>query len=469
MFYAFFSILTALFILISAFILKNWRLGVVLMFILLIFEDSIRKIIPGQPSYVMLFKDALIFLTYFSFFLFFAINHKKIWKPPFIVPLLFFSAFLIINVFNPITPNLFFGLVGLRHYLWYAPLMFLGYYMFSDKDKFLLFAKKFSYIAIPLFAFVIMQYAYFGSDAPILNPLAGNSKIHNFTDVESEQIPLLTSFFGTAHRYSRFSMFLFFLGFGLLIGKLRSREIFSNKEKFILIFSIVSSFGGIILSGVRTAFVLTIFGTLAFLAIFIVQKNGIINFLIKNKKILIYSSLIIALLALLIFFFARDFGIFHITAFYYAFQERIPWAFAEVSRAFSEVNLFGNGTGTISQGIDRIPNGAGWIEFQSKELRGGFWFETGVGKILFEGGIIGFIIFYLFWGAVFIAMFKELRKLKDFFLKNIGVAVFIFSFLMLMWFSFIHNQVLNDATTLVVLWFFIGVLFKLNKLSETKI
>ena len=439
------------------------------MLILLILEDSVRKIIPGQPSYIMLFKDVLIFLTYFSFFLFFAANHKKIWKPPFIIPLLLFSVFWIINVFNPIAPNLFFGLVGLRHYLWYVPLMFLGYYMFQDRTKLLSFIKKFSYIAIPLFAFVIIQYAYFRSDAPILNPLAGNSKIHNFTDVESEQIPLLTSFFGTAHRYSRFSMFLFFLGFGLLIGKLRSGKIFSNKKKFILIFSVISAFGGIILSGIRTAFILTTIGALALLAIFIIQKNGIVNFLKKNKKILIYLTLIIVLLSLLIFFFARDFGVFHVTAFYYAFQERIPWAFAEFLRAFSEISLFGNGTGTISQGIDRIPNGIEWIEYQSKELRSGFWFETGVGKILFEGGIVGFVVFYLFWGAVFIAMFKEIRKLSDFFLKNIGIAIFTFLFLMLIWFSFIHNQVLNDATTLVILWFFAGVLFKLNKLSETKL
>ncbi|HDH31698.1 MAG TPA: hypothetical protein ENH26_02920 [Candidatus Wolfebacteria bacterium] len=471
--------------LITAVILRRWRTGIVLIFIWLLAEDVIRRLIPGQPGQIMLIKDALIFLTYFSFIAAIAINPvrncisngvkgKKIWKPPFIVFLFLFIAFSLINVFNPQIPNLLFGIIGLRSYLWYIPLAFLGYYMFSSKEKLLKFCRILVYIAIPLFILAAFQYVFYDVDNVLIRPFATSHYYHSFSLVESGKIPLLSSVFGSVHRYARFSMLLFFLGIGLLTIKRNKPRTFNTIESSrlaekpvkvrgkLLIVSTICAFLGITLSGSRSAFALTIIGIVLFFLFAKYIKNNKILHLWRNSRIKIFTAILILLLTLPIIFFARDIGLFNISAFYYAFQERIPWMFDEFIRAFSEAKFFGIGTGTMSQGLEYVPGGAEWIKYQTQEVRQGFWFETGIGKILFELGIIGLIFYYLFWGYLFYKMKEVIKRLKDSLLRSVGVAIFIFSFLILVWFSFLHHQTFGDATTLVVFWFFIGVLFSLK-------
>lgn len=447
-----------LFFLIAAVIFRRWRTGVVLIFIWLLVEDVIRRLIPGQPGQIMLVKDILILLTYSSFLATMAIKDKKIWRPSFIISLLLFIGFVLIEVFNYNAPNLFFGAIGLRHYLWYLPLAFLGYHMFDDKEKLLKFCRILVYAAIPLFALIIFQYLFWDSNIVFLRSLSTGHQFHNFTLVESEKIPLLSSVFGSAHRYARFSMLLFFLGVGLL----------TIKKSKILIISTISAFLGIILSGSRSAFVLTIMGIVLFIISAVYVKNNKIFSLWRNSRV--KASLLVSILALagLMVFIISDLGIFQITAFYYAFQERIPsMMFKEFNRTFPEAKLFGNGAGTMSQGLDYIPGGLDWIRYQTQELRTDSWFENGVSKIIFELGFAGLIIFYFFWGYLFYRTKKEIKKLNISPLRNLAVAISTFSFLMLIWFSFLHHQTFGDATTLATLWFFIGVLFNLNKLATS--
>lgn len=453
-------VIIPLFFLITAIILRRWRTGIIFIFIWLLIEDMVRRLISSQPSQIMLVKDILIFLAYCSFFAWIVIKDKKIWQPSFIVPLLLFAGFALINIFNTQAPNLFFGLIGLRSYLWYLPLALLGYYMFDDKERLLKFCRYLVYLSIPLFLFVIVQYIFYNADISILRSLESGHQFHNFTLVESEKIPLLSSVFGTAHRYARFSMLLFFLGIGLL----------SIRRKKLLIISTISAFLGIILSGSRSAFVLTTAGIFLFIIFATYIKNNQIFHLWRNNRVKSFLLISVLVLAGLMIFVISDLGVFQITAFYYAFQERIPsMLFLEFNRTFIEAKLFGNGTGTMSQGLEYIPGGLGWIQYQTKELRADSWFENGISKIIFELGFIGLILFYLFWGYLFYRIKKEIKKLNFSSSKNLAIGISIFSFLMLIWFSFLHHQTFGDATTLVPLWFFIGILFKLDKLSETKI
>ena len=55
------------FVIIAVSIFRRWQFGVYLIFAWLLLEDMIRRFIPGQPVEIMLVKDVLIALTYFSF------------------------------------------------------------------------------------------------------------------------------------------------------------------------------------------------------------------------------------------------------------------------------------------------------------------------------------------------------------------------------------------------------------------
>jgi len=458
------------FTILTVIILSRWRWGVILIFVWFLLEDLIRRLIPGQPSQIILAKDILIALTYFSFFVFIVLKNKKIWKPAFGGVLLLFAAVSIINVFNPNSPGLLFGLIGLRSYLWYLPLMFLGYYMFDKEEKLLKFCQILVYLSIPLFLLAILQYLFYESGLAFIRPFTESSQFHAFrivigTWVKNGSVPLLSSVFGTAHRYSRFSMLLFFLGLGLLATKYPRNLSFPKKRKILLIVSILSAFFGIILSSARTAFILTTVGAVLFFAFATYIKNSQIFDLGKNNRIWIFSLIAVILIVLPIIFLFGNSAFFQISAFYFAFNERIPWAFEGFRSALANAKFFGMGTGTFSQGLRNIPGSVEWNNQNKELITTGFRFENGFGRLIFELGIFGTIIFYLFWLYLFYQMKKEINLLKNSNLRNPGLSIFIFSFLLMVWFSFVHHQVLGDATTLVILWFFLGVFFSLRKFA----
>jgi len=441
-------------VILSVFVLYRWRLGVVLVFIWLFIGDMIRKIIPGQPPEIMLIGDTLLFLTYLSFFAMIVIKNKKLWKPPFISTLLLLLAFILINVLNPNSPGLVFGIIGIRSYLWYVPLLFLGYYMFASEDKLLKFCRILVYTTIPLFTFAIIQYIFYDSNFVIFRPFEIGHQIHSFGWIETGAVKRITALWGEAQRYATFSMFLFFLGMATYSA---------SKKNKILLLSTIYAFLGVVISSSRVTFILSIVGFIMFslLTSIINMRKLSFLFIARLIKVSLLVSLVITIGLLTIYKFFGGVGLFQISAFHFALEERIPWFLQEFSNIFSELNCWGYGTGTASQGLQYIQVGREW----GAAYR---FFESGISKILFELGILGFIFFYLLWGHLLYRIRKELKILNSSSLRNIGVSVYIFLILVLIRFSFIHHEILGETTTLVTLWFFIGVMFNLKNLESMR-
>ena len=119
----------------------------------------------------------------------------------------------------------------------------------------------------PAFSFRRFSVFFYDSGWALVRSLTDATQAHSFGSAigrfEGGDIPLLPSVFGTSHRYSRFSMLLFFLGLGLLMTKYPVNSRLKKNNKLLLA-SIFSSFLGIIISGVRSAFVLTSAGSVLF-------------------------------------------------------------------------------------------------------------------------------------------------------------------------------------------------------------
>src|SRR5215469_128808 len=120
-------------------ILNDWRKGVLVFLIWLLFEDLARKYL-GNSMVIYFAKDFLVAVAYLSFY--FAKRRKEveIFKPPFLVPLGIFFALAAVQTFNPSSPNVLYGLLGLKLYFYYIPLMFLGYALLqhpADLDRLL--------------------------------------------------------------------------------------------------------------------------------------------------------------------------------------------------------------------------------------------------------------------------------------------------------------------------------------------
>src|ERR1035437_4856102 len=112
----------------TVYILNDWRSGVFLFMLWLLFEDLARKYL-GNSTIIFFAKDLLIGIAYLSFYFAKRRRQVEVFKIPFLVPLGMFFALAVIQVFNTWTPSIFYGLLGLKIYFYYAPLMLLGYAM----------------------------------------------------------------------------------------------------------------------------------------------------------------------------------------------------------------------------------------------------------------------------------------------------------------------------------------------------
>src|SRR5437764_678482 len=111
---------------ISIRILNNWRNGVYFFLAWLLFEDLARKFL-GNNMAIYFAKDALLAVVYLSFFIACRRKEAAVFRPPFLVPLLLFVWFGVLQMFNPASPSLVFGVLGLKLFFSYVPLLFVGY------------------------------------------------------------------------------------------------------------------------------------------------------------------------------------------------------------------------------------------------------------------------------------------------------------------------------------------------------
>src|ERR1700732_4518371 len=120
-------------------ILNDWRAGVLVFLIWLLFEDLARKYLSNSMT-VYYTKDFLVGVAYTSYYVARRKRLVDVFKIPFLLPLGFFFWFAVVQVFNTWSPSLLYGLLGLKVYFYYAPLILLGYAMLErpkDLERFL--------------------------------------------------------------------------------------------------------------------------------------------------------------------------------------------------------------------------------------------------------------------------------------------------------------------------------------------
>ena len=113
-------------------VLNDWRKGVYLFIAWILFEDFVRKYL-GNNMAVYFVKDALVLLLYLSFFRARRNNSVERFRPAFLVLLLCFLFFGMIQIFNPSSTSVFYGLMGMKLYFLYVPLLYVGYF-FVDSE-----------------------------------------------------------------------------------------------------------------------------------------------------------------------------------------------------------------------------------------------------------------------------------------------------------------------------------------------
>jgi len=166
-------------------ILHDWRNGLYLFLAWLLFEDLGRKFL-GNNMGIYFAKDGLLLIIYLAFFVAYRRrdNGMQTFRPPFVRILLTFVWFGLMQVFNPASTHVVYGLLGMKLYFYYVPLIVVGYALItSEKDL-----RKFFHVNLALMIVIIAL----GIMQSIIGPKFLNP------DVLADDIRLLSQTYRTA-------------------------------------------------------------------------------------------------------------------------------------------------------------------------------------------------------------------------------------------------------------------------------
>jgi len=212
-------------------VLNDWRKGVYLFLAWILFEDFVRKYL-GNNMAIYFAKDVLALLLYLSFFRAQRTNRVERFRPSFLVLLLCFLFFGMIQVFNPSSTSLFYGLMGMKLYFFYVPLLYVGYYFIDSERRLRSF---FAFNSVLILVVVCLGVAQAIIGHTFLNPTVIQEDIRDLsTTYRASPITGLiayrpTSVFVSAGRFQNFLIisWILTLGYGgfLLLRSRRGRLI----------------------------------------------------------------------------------------------------------------------------------------------------------------------------------------------------------------------------------------------------
>ena len=424
---------------------------VFLTLIWLLLEDIIRRLINGQPAIIVITKDILLLVAYILFLTYFVKNKIQIWKPPFWTFFLVFASFVVINFL--FSGNLLVIALGVRSYLWYIPLVFLGYYLFKKKEKLLKFLQLFSCAAIPLFLFAVLQYIFWKVNFPLFHPFINTNQLHSFyLDGVLSLAYRIPSVFGDSQRFAMISLTIFFIALSLYFISQKD----SGLNRKLILISTISAYGSIILSASRAAFLGSLVGLFIYYVVCAVW--------IKKEKYPLIKGFIryVAVLAVIIstLFISSHLGVmtasFQLSSFT-APEYKLRFK-AETTAITTNANLLSKKGSIISSGYQytSLPLTSDWVKSYSV--------ESGISKIIYEMGLLGLALYCLFFGSVFYYAGKIVYELKGSDLNYLALAVVVMFFLFLFKFV-IHYGAGDDAFILIPMWLLGGILFKLPELD----
>lgn len=115
-------------------ILNDWQRGLYVLVGWILFEDFVRKYL-GNNMAIYFAKDVLAIALYISYFRAMRAKQTDKFKIPFRLSLLVFFWFCLIQIFNPASPSVFYGILGMKVNFLYVPLIFIGYTFSEPEDN----------------------------------------------------------------------------------------------------------------------------------------------------------------------------------------------------------------------------------------------------------------------------------------------------------------------------------------------
>jgi hypothetical protein len=451
-------------------ILNDWRRGVYLLLGWIVFEDLFRKYL-GNNMAVFFTKDILTIVLYISFFAAKRERLLKSFRPPFLIPLLIFVWFGVIQVFNPYSTSIFYGLLGVKVYFLYVPLIYISYTLFEsepDLRKFFAFNSVLIVIVATLGIVQSIVGPSFLNPTVIQEDIRGLSTTYRIAPLSGLIAYRPNGVFVSGGRFENFLIvsWIVALGFGgyLLLRSRRGRNLAFLAIAVTGVASIMSASRGVFMWNAASGLVIV--------AAFLwgaPWRQGEARRILRaiQRTLLVVGLAILIMMSIFPDMIASRLAIYNETlspdspTSELAFRAR-DYPFKNFMMAFDHQHwATGYGIGTCTLGIQyvmRIMHAAPM----------GIGVENGYGQLTLELGILGLILWIFLSIAISVSAWKIASRLRGTPWFPLGFVIFWYAFLLLGpkgYISFISYQ---DYLMNTYLWILLGILFRLPQLaSET--
>jgi hypothetical protein len=447
-------------------ILNNWRNGVYFFLSWLLFEDFARKFL-GNNMAIYFVKDFLALVVFISFLA--ASRRKEVarFRPPFLVPVLIFVWFGLVQVFNPASTSVWYGLMGFKIFFFYIPMVFIGYALINSEGQLRIF-----FIVNTVFALIVISLGIAQSilGPSFLNPAIAAedlkllSTLYRVTDSGAAAYRP-TSVFVSAGRYADFIIvaWLLILGFS---GYLLLRQ---KRVRALAFIAIAVTAAGAFMTASRGSFMWGMINALATSVAFIWgapwRQGGALRILRTIQRV----ALGIGLGIVLLFFAYPDALLSRLVIYQETLMPNSPrseltsrgWDYPVQNflMAFSYDRWpYGYGIGTTSLGgqyITRI--------FHVKPPV--FGVESGFGSLIIEMGIGGLILWVTMSLAILFSAWRVVKRLKGSPWFPLAFVIFWYALFLLFPATFGGMQPYEDFLLNAYFWLLLGVLFRLPTIA----
>jgi hypothetical protein len=449
--------------------LNNWRNGLYFFLAWLLFEDFARKFL-GNNIAIYFAKDFLAAVVYLSFFVAYRRKDKDAqnFRPPFRAALLVLVWFGVMQVFNPASTSIFYGILGIKLYFCYIPLLFVGYALINSEAE----LRRFFYVNLSLMLVIVslgIAQAIVGPG--FLNPevipedIRLLSQTYRAAPISGVMVYRPTSVFVSTGRFSDMLIVAWLMVFGFS-GYLLLRH---RRGRLFAFLSLTTTAAGCLMCASRGVVMWTLGSSIVGAAAFIWGAPWRQGEALRVMRTLQRAALGVALGIIVLLFTFPDALLSRLAVYSETLDPRSPaselvhrtrdYPLANFLAAFDYPRWpYGYGIGTMSLGgqyVSRI--------FHVLPPTTGV--ESGFGNIVLEMGIGGLILWIVMSVAVVVSAWRVVRKLKGSPWFPLGFMIFLYAFLLFLPMTFPALQSYQDFVLNAYVWLLLGILFRLPKLA----
>ena len=450
-------------------ILNSWRRGLYFFLAWLLFEDFARKFL-GNNMAIYFAKDVLVAVVYLSFFMAYRRKDKDLqtFRPPFLMAIVVLAWFGALQVFNPASTHIFYGILGMKLYFYYVPLVILGYAVVNSEED----LRQFFQINLGLMVVIaglgivqsIVGHTFLNPEVPA-DDLRELSTLYREAPISGVIVYRPTSVFVSAGRFNDMLLVAWMIVFGFS-GYMLLRHRRGRSFAFI---TLGVTAAACLLCGARGVFMWTLGSTLVGAVAFVWGAPWQQGEIRRVLRTLFRAGLgITVAVAVLLVTYPK--ALLDRLAIYSETLDPTSPASELVQRArdYPLQNFlyaftfprwpYGYGIGAVSLGgqyVARI--------FHAPPATGGV--ESGFGNIVIEMGIVGLTLWIVMAITVSLCAWRVVRKLKGSPWFPLAFMIFWYVFLLLLPFTYQGIQAYEDFVLNAYAWLLLGVLFRLPKLA----